>query len=97
LKDRRRDTKGVKLNAMENEKQNSGGSMILNKSSAPLIYTQACIKCSRRNVAWKESVQRYEANAMRNIAETRRKLIAGENLQHGFMEFTLHERGKNGT
>jgi retron-type reverse transcriptase len=51
-------------------------------------------KNSRRNVAWKESVQRYEANAMRNIAETRRKLIAGESIQSGFMEFTLNERGK---
>jgi retron-type reverse transcriptase len=51
-------------------------------------------KHSRRNVAWKESVQRYEANAMRNIAETRRKLIAGETIQRGFVEFTIHERGK---
>jgi hypothetical protein len=31
---------------------------------------------------------------MRNIAETRRRLIAGESIQHGFMEFTLNERGK---
>jgi hypothetical protein len=51
-------------------------------------------KRSRRSVAWKESVQRYEANALRNIAETRRKLIAGENIQSGFVEFTLRERGK---
>jgi DNA adenine methylase len=45
-------------------------------------------------VSWKESVQRYEANAVRNIAATRRKLIAGENVQSGFKEFTLNERGK---
>ena len=51
-------------------------------------------KRSRRSVAWKESVQRYEANAMKNIAETRRKLLAGESVQSGFVEFTLHERGK---
>jgi hypothetical protein len=54
----------------------------------------SAFKQSRRNVAWKESVQRYEANALRNIAETRRKLIAGENIQSGFVEFTLNERGK---
>ena len=50
-------------------------------------------KCLR-GVAWKESVQRYEAHAMRNIIETRRKLLAGENIQSGFVEFDLHERGK---
>ncbi len=49
---------------------------------------------SKKGVAWKESVQRYEANAGRNIVETRRKLLAGESVQNGFMEFTLHERGK---
>jgi hypothetical protein len=45
-------------------------------------------------VAWKESVQRYEANALKNIIETRRKLQSGENIQNGFVEFTLCERGK---
>jgi hypothetical protein len=49
---------------------------------------------SRRGVSWKESVQRYEANALRNIAATRRKLIAGESVRSGFKEFTLNERGK---
>ena len=49
---------------------------------------------SMRGVSWKESVQRYEANALRHIAETRRKLLAGESVQSGFAEFTLHERGK---
>ncbi|MDR2490220.1 MAG: hypothetical protein LBD20_02325 [Spirochaetaceae bacterium] len=47
-----------------------------------------------RNVSWKESVQRYEASAIRNIVDTRRKLLAGESVQSGFVEFTLHERGK---
>jgi len=45
-------------------------------------------------VAWKESVQRYEANAMRNIIETRKKLLAGESVHKGFVEFDLRERGK---
>jgi hypothetical protein len=49
---------------------------------------------SKSGVSWKESVQRYEANAMRNIAATRMKLIAGESVQSGFKEFTLNERGK---
>jgi hypothetical protein len=49
---------------------------------------------SKSGVDWKESVQRYEANALRNIIETRRKLLAGESIQQGFMEFTLRERGK---
>jgi hypothetical protein len=49
---------------------------------------------SKSGVDWKESVQRYEANALRNIVETRRRLLAGESVQQGFMEFTLHERGK---
>ena len=51
-------------------------------------------KESRRGVAWKESVQRYEANALKNIIETHRKLLAGESVQNGFVEFTLRERGK---
>jgi hypothetical protein len=49
---------------------------------------------SMRGVAWKESVQRYGANALRNVAETRRKLLAGESVRSGFAEFTLRERGK---
>jgi retron-type reverse transcriptase len=54
----------------------------------------AAFRSSMRGVAWKESVQRFEANALRNIADTRRKLLTGENIQHGFVEFDLHERGK---
>jgi len=51
-------------------------------------------KNAMRGVSWKESVQRFEANAMRNIVDIRRKLLNGENVQRGFMEFDLHERGK---
>jgi hypothetical protein len=51
-------------------------------------------KKSRRGVSWKESIQRYEMNLFRNIAETRRKLLAGENVTHGFVEFDLMERGR---
>ncbi|MDR0583613.1 MAG: hypothetical protein LBG57_04600 [Treponema sp.] len=56
------------------------------------LYT--AFRRSMRGVAWKESVQRFEANAMRNIADIRRKLLAGENVQSGFVEFDLRERGK---
>lgn len=49
---------------------------------------------SKRGVSWKESVQRYELNLLKNIAETRRKLLAGEDVTHGFVEFDLMERGR---
>lgn len=51
-------------------------------------------KKARKNVSWKESVQRYEANLLPNVLETRKKLLAGESVHKGFKEFTLHERGK---
>jgi hypothetical protein len=51
-------------------------------------------KKSRREVTWKESVQRYEMNLLANIAETVRKLNAGESVFHGFVEFNIMERGR---
>jgi hypothetical protein len=51
-------------------------------------------KLCRRGVSWKESTQRYEASAMRNILDTQKKLIARQSVQCGFVEFDLHERGK---
>jgi hypothetical protein len=51
-------------------------------------------KKAKKGVSWKESVQRYEANALRNILETRRKLLAGESVRKGFVEFIRRERGK---
>jgi hypothetical protein len=51
-------------------------------------------KQAKKTVHWKESVQRYEMNRIRNITEARRKLTSGENVQQGFIEFTLRERGK---
>jgi hypothetical protein len=49
---------------------------------------------SKKGVSWKESVQRYEANALKNVTETRQKLIEGKSIQSGFVEFDLYERGK---
>ena len=51
-------------------------------------------RSSRKGVSWKESTQRYEMNLFANILESKRRLEAGESVQSGFVEFTLHERGK---
>ena len=51
-------------------------------------------RMSRRGVSWKESTQRYEMSLLTNILETKRRLEAGESVQSGFVEFTIHERGK---
>jgi hypothetical protein len=52
-------------------------------------------KDAKKKVHWKESVQRYEMNRIANIIEARRKLIAGENIQAGFIRFRIRERGKD--
>lgn len=51
-------------------------------------------RLSKRNVCWKSSVQRYQMNLLRNMEETRAKLMAGENITKGFVEFDTIERGK---
>jgi len=51
-------------------------------------------RMSKRGVSWKESTQRYEMNLLTNLMETKRRLEAGESVQTGFVEFTIHERGK---
>ena len=50
-------------------------------------------KC-RIDTEWKESVQRYEANLLTNIAALQRKLRDGSYRQLPFVEFELAERGK---
>lgn len=54
----------------------------------------AAFKRAKRGVSWKESVQRYEASLLPNVLETKRKLLAGEDVRRGFVEFTVNERGK---
>lgn len=49
---------------------------------------------SMRNVCWKASIQRYQMNLLRNLEETRAKLMAGETITKGFVEFDTIERGK---
>ena len=55
---------------------------------------KAAYRKSRRSVAWKESVQRYDLFLMSNLAETKQKLARGESISKGFVEFDIHERGK---
>ena len=51
-------------------------------------------RMSRRGVSWKESVQKYENYVFQNIIDTKQKLLKGESVQKGFVEFQIHERGK---
>ena len=48
---------------------------------------------SKKGTAWKESVQRYEANLLRNVNKTQKELKDGTHEQMGFYEFDLNERG----
>ena len=54
----------------------------------------ASYKKSREGVSWKESVQRYDVCLMKNLIETKRALLNGDNVTKGFVEFDIHERGK---
>ena len=51
-------------------------------------------KKSKKGTAWKESVQRYEMNLLRNINQTQKELKDGTYEQKDFYEFKLQERGK---
>jgi hypothetical protein len=61
---------------------------------ADLDNLNLAFRQAMKTVHWKESVQRYEMNRIPNVIETRRRLLAGENVQEGFIRFTLRERGK---
>lgn len=49
---------------------------------------------AKKGTAWKESVQRYEMNLLRNINHTQKELTNGTYEQKDFYEFSLSERGK---
>ncbi len=51
-------------------------------------------KCSRRNVSWKASVQRYTSEAPLKIFKTQRLLMNEQYRTPGFYEFDICERGK---
>lgn len=48
---------------------------------------------SKKGVIWKESIQRYEINLLRNIHHTKNELENGTYQQKPFNEFKIHERG----
>ena len=49
---------------------------------------------SRRGVGRKASVQKYMMNLMMYSVQSHRKLMAGQEVRQGFIEFDIHERGK---
>lgn len=51
-------------------------------------------KQAARGVAWKASVQRYQADVLRNVMKARRDLLEGRDVCRGFIRFDLWERGK---
>ena len=51
-------------------------------------------RASGKSIRWKASVQRYFMSWLRNVVQLRQKLIAGEDVTMGFIEFDLVERGK---
>jgi hypothetical protein len=61
---------------------------------ADINNLNTAFKQAKKTVHWKESVQQYEMNRIANLIEARQKLLAGENVQQGFIRFTLRERGK---
>lgn len=57
------------------------------------VLIQAFKNC-KKNVSWKESVQKYEANLLLNTYNLQQSLINGTHKQKPAFEFDLHERGK---
>jgi hypothetical protein len=49
---------------------------------------------SRKNVSWKESVQKYRINVMKKVGHTRRALLDDKDIRKGFVDFKINERGK---
>lgn len=54
---------------------------------------EAFNKCKKDSI-WKESVQRYEMNLLKNIYQVHNELMSGTYKPRGFYEFTIYERGK---
>lgn len=61
---------------------------------ADLDMLHECANACADGVRWKSSVQRYLANCLRNILQTREDLLTGKDIRRGFVEFDLYERGK---
>ena len=56
------------------------------------LYNSA-LRCYR-NCSWKESVQRFKINFLKNIYELRKSVIDGTYTMNDFYEFILNERGR---
>ncbi len=69
--------------------KNSGLNMLCNAN----LYIDAFNKCKKGSI-WKESVQRYEMNLLKNIGQQITAVQNGTYGQKPFNEFTLNERGK---
>lgn len=57
------------------------------------ILYDAFLKC-KKNVDWKCSIQRYEANVLQNLTHLRRSLINETYNVRPYVEFNINERGK---
>lgn len=51
------------------------------------------LKC-RRDVQWKESVQRFELNLLRNVTQIQKEIDNGKYTLAPYLEFDINERGK---
>lgn len=69
--------------------ENSSLNMLCNAN----LYLDAFNKCKKGSI-WKESVQRYEMNLLKNIDHQITAIQNGIYKQKPFNEFTLNERGK---
>lgn len=49
---------------------------------------------SKKGVDWKESIQRYERNLLKNVSKTQKELDNGKKITKGFIVFYINERGK---
>lgn len=71
--------------------------VIMNENIEILSDANALIQAfnlTKKESIWKESVQRYEMNLLRNTYQLRNDLRNGKYKQKDFYEFTLNERGK---
>lgn len=66
--------------ARERKKQARYGECDRLESIASYKALHQANRKSMRNVSWKASVQRYQMNLLRNLEETRKKLLAGEEI-----------------
>ena len=57
------------------------------------VLYDAFLKC-KKNVSWKCSVQRYEANVFQNLNKLRKSLVNGTYKVSPYVEFIINERGK---